>query len=238
MATRHVEDLQDHHAALHRGFGWQVSSRFNIAQACCGRWAAQAGAARRVAIREHLAGKGPGRQWSYLQLQQAANRLSRVLSRQGVRRGDRVAIVMPQRFETAVAYVAILQMGAVAMPLSMLFGPEALAFRLQDGRAVLVVAAGDARIDNGKFKQTFGKGKMLPADEVVALTGHPVGGVCPFGLATDLPVYLDASLRAWDEMLPAAGSIDSAVRIAPQLMASLTGGEWVDVCQAAAGTPA
>jgi prolyl-tRNA editing enzyme YbaK/EbsC (Cys-tRNA(Pro) deacylase) len=65
-----------------------------------------------------------------------------------------------------------------------------------------------------------------------------VGGVCPFGLATDLPVYLDASLRAWDEMLPAAGSIDSAVRIAPQLMASLTGGEWVDVCQAAAGTPA
>ena len=103
---------------------------------------------------------------------------------------------------------------------------KTLAFRLQDGRAVLVVAAGDARIDNGKFKQTFGKGKMLPADEVVALTGHPVGGVCPFGLATDLPVYLDASLRA-------AGSIDRAVRIAPQLMASLTGGEWVDVCQMA-----
>ena len=139
MAKRHVEDLQDHHAALHRGFGWQVSARFNIAQACCGRWAAQAGAARRVAIREHLAGKGPGRQWSYLQLQQAANRLSRVLSRQGVRRGDRVAIVMPQRFETAVAYVAILQMGAVAMPLSMLFGPEALAFRLQDSEAQVAI---------------------------------------------------------------------------------------------------
>jgi acetyl-CoA synthetase len=142
MATRHVQDLQDHHAALHQGFGWQVPARFNMAQACCGRWARQQDAAQRVAIREHLAGQGLGRTWSYLQLQQAANRLSRVLARQGVRRADRVAIVMPQSFETAVAYVAILQMGAVAMPLSMLFGPEALAFRLQDSQTP--VAIGDA----------------------------------------------------------------------------------------------
>ena len=144
MVTRHVHDLRDHHAALHREFGWQVPERFNIAQACCGRWARQSDAARRVAIREHLAGQGPGRRWSYLQLQQAANRLSRVLARQGVRRGDRVAIVMPQCFETAVAYMAVLQMGAVAMPLSMLFGPEALAFRLQDSEAHVAICHQEA----------------------------------------------------------------------------------------------
>ncbi len=109
---------------------------------------------------------------------------------------------------------------------------KTLAFRLQDGRVILVVAAGDVRIDHGKFKATFGKGKMLPADEVVELTGHPVGGVCPFGLATPLPVHLDASLRAYTEMLPAAGSIDSAVRISVDLMAQVTQGVWVDVCTA------
>ena len=73
---------------------------------------------------------------SYRELQLAADALSHVLAAQGVGRGDRVAIVMPQRFETAVAYMAVLQMGAVAMPLSMLFGPEAMAFRLQDSEAV------------------------------------------------------------------------------------------------------
>lgn len=109
---------------------------------------------------------------------------------------------------------------------------KTLAFRLQDGRVILVVAAGDVRIDHGKFKATFGKGKMLPADEVVELTGHPVGGVCPFGLATPLPVHLDSSLRAYNEMLPAAGSIDSAVRISVDLMAQVTQGVWVDVCTA------
>jgi acetyl-CoA synthetase len=73
------------------------------------------------------------------ELQEAANRLSNLLVAQGVRRGDRVAIVLPQRFETAVAYMAVLQMGAVAMPLSILFGPEALEFRLQDSEAVLAI---------------------------------------------------------------------------------------------------
>ena len=107
---------------------------------------------------------------------------------------------------------------------------KTLAFRLQDDRVILVVAAGDVRIDHGKFKATFGKGKMLPAEDVVQLTGHPVGGVCPFGLATPLPVHLDQSLKAYDEMLPAAGSIDSAVCISVQLMAEITQGVWLDVC--------
>jgi acetyl-CoA synthetase len=129
----------DRYAAIHASFGWKVPRRFNMAQACCGQWAAQPDTARRVAIREHLAGQGLGRSWTFRQLQQDANRLSRVLQAQGVRRGDRVAIVLPQRFETAVAYMAVLQMGAVAMPLSMLFGPEALSFRINDSQARVAV---------------------------------------------------------------------------------------------------
>jgi prolyl-tRNA editing enzyme YbaK/EbsC (Cys-tRNA(Pro) deacylase) len=72
---------------------------------------------------------------------------------------------------------------------------------------------------------------MLGAEDVETLTGHPVGGVCPFGLATPLPVYLDRSLLDFDEVLPAAGSVNSAIRISPALMAELTGGQWVDACQ-------
>lgn len=108
---------------------------------------------------------------------------------------------------------------------------KTLAFRLADGSEVLLVARGDARIDNRKFKDAFGKGKMLPPEEVAHITGHPEGGVCPFGLAQPLPVCLDVSLQAFDEVLPAAGSVNSALRISPVRMAELTGGRWVDVCQ-------
>ncbi|CAD5108243.1 YbaK/EbsC family protein [Zestomonas carbonaria] len=99
-------------------------------------------------------------------------------------------------------------------------------------RTVLVVARGDARLDNRKLKEAFGgRAKMLDADSVQALTGHPVGGVCPFGLATPLPVYCDVSLRAFDEVLPAAGALHSAVRICPERLATLVEADWVDVCQ-------
>ena len=76
---------------------------------------------------------------------------------------------------------------------------------------------------------------MLTVDEVVALTGHPVGGVCPFGLATPLPVYCDVSLKAFGEVVPAAGSTHSALRIDPLRMAELVEAEWVDVCGNTAG---
>lgn len=108
---------------------------------------------------------------------------------------------------------------------------KTLVFRLNDGRVILLVARGDARIEHRKFKDAFGKGKMLPMDEVVELTGHPVGGVCPFGLAQALPLYLDQSLLDFDEVLPAAGAIHSAVHISPAQMAEVTEGQWVDVCQ-------
>jgi len=102
-------------------------------------------------------------------------------------------------------------------------------------RVVLIVASGTARMDNKKVKGVFGgKPKMLGLDEVAAITGHEVGGVCPFGLKTPLPVYCDISLRAFDIVVPAAGSTHSAVRIAPSRMAELTSAEWVDVCQVAA----
>ena len=108
---------------------------------------------------------------------------------------------------------------------------KTLAFRLNDGRVIILVARGDASIDNRKFKDAFGKGKMLPAEQVVELTGHPVGGVCPFGLARPLPIYLDQALKEFDKVLPAAGAIHSAVRISPAQLAEITGGEWVDVCR-------
>jgi prolyl-tRNA editing enzyme YbaK/EbsC (Cys-tRNA(Pro) deacylase) len=98
-------------------------------------------------------------------------------------------------------------------------------------RVVLSVASGASRMDNRKVKAHFGgKPKMLNADEVAEITGHEVGGVCPFGLKTPLAVYCDVSLQAFDEVVPAAGSIHSAVRIAPARMAELTSAEWVDVC--------
>jgi prolyl-tRNA editing enzyme YbaK/EbsC (Cys-tRNA(Pro) deacylase) len=107
---------------------------------------------------------------------------------------------------------------------------KTLSLRIKD-RTMLVVTSGTARLNNRKIKDVLGgKPRMLSADEVVAMTGHPVGGVCPFGLATPLPVYCDVSLKAFDEVVPAAGSTHSALRIAPQRMAELVQAEWVDVC--------
>jgi prolyl-tRNA editing enzyme YbaK/EbsC (Cys-tRNA(Pro) deacylase) len=107
---------------------------------------------------------------------------------------------------------------------------KTLSLRIKD-RTLLVVTSGTARLNNRKIKNVLGgKPRMLTADEVAALTGHPVGGVCPFGLATPLPVYCDVSLRAFDEVVPAAGSANSALRISPARMAELAKAEWVDVC--------
>ena len=105
--------------------------------------------------------------------------------------------------------------------------------RLRIGeRVVLIVTSGTSRMDNKKLKALFkGKPKMLGLEEVAEITGHEVGGVCPFGLKTPLPVYCDVSLNAFDVVVPAAGSTHSAARIAPQRLAELVKAEWVDVCQ-------
>ncbi|MCP3472970.1 YbaK/EbsC family protein [Bradyrhizobium sp. CCGUVB1N3] len=99
-------------------------------------------------------------------------------------------------------------------------------------RVILIVASGTSRMDNKKVKAQFGgKPKMLGLEEVADITGHEVGGVCPFGLRAPLPIYCDVSLKAFDIVVPAAGSTHSAVRIAPDRMAELVGAEWVDVCE-------
>ncbi|OPZ60458.1 MAG: Cys-tRNA(Pro)/Cys-tRNA(Cys) deacylase YbaK [Deltaproteobacteria bacterium ADurb.Bin510] len=107
---------------------------------------------------------------------------------------------------------------------------KTLAFKSPDG-GLIAVTRGDARIDNRKFRAAFGiKPRFMDADEVVAATGHPVGGVCPFGLAEPLPVYLDTSLRDFAVVYPAAGSPNSHVALKPDEICALTGASWVDVC--------
>jgi prolyl-tRNA editing enzyme YbaK/EbsC (Cys-tRNA(Pro) deacylase) len=99
-------------------------------------------------------------------------------------------------------------------------------------RVILIVTSGTSRMDNKKVKALFGlKPKMLAPEEVAAITGHEVGGVCPFGLKAPLPVYCDVSLKAFDTVVPAAGSTHSAVRISPSRLAELVSAEWIDVCE-------
>lgn len=96
---------------------------------------------------------------------------------------------------------------------------------------VLVCARGDARLSNGKAKAALGaKPRMLGGHEVEELTGHPVGGVCPFGLPSPLPIYCDVSLRDFATVFPAAGSRTTSVELTPDRLAALTGATWVDIC--------
>ena len=106
---------------------------------------------------------------------------------------------------------------------------------LVDGACILVVTAGDAKIDNSKFKAFFHtKAKMLTPEQVSQLTGHTVGGVCPFAVTDGTSVYLDESLKRFDTVYPAAGSANSAVRLSPEELVSLSGSRgWVDVCKSA-----
>jgi len=136
-----------------------------------------------------------------------------------------IAVIVTEQSSATVPLAAAahgVEPGQIAKTLSLRIGEE----------VVLVVARGDARLDNRKTRDALGgKPRMLGPEEVEALTGHPVGGVCPFGLATPLKVYCDVSLKAFDEVVPAAGSTHSALRISPARMAELTRAEWVDVCQ-------
>ncbi|MGY8525130.1 acyl-CoA synthetase [Paracidovorax citrulli] len=137
---------RDDYARLYRDFHWHVPEQFNLAQACCGRWAADARTRDQVAVfTEHEDGRRASH--TYADIQREANRLSHALRKLGVERGDRVAIVMPQRIETVVAHMATYQLGAIAMPLSMLFGPEALSYRLRHSEAKVAIAD-ETSIDN------------------------------------------------------------------------------------------
>ncbi|HOB15404.1 MAG TPA: YbaK/EbsC family protein [Novosphingobium sp.] len=108
---------------------------------------------------------------------------------------------------------------------------KTLAFRVGE-TAYLLIARGDARLGNAECKAELGgRPRMLNPDETLALTGHAVGGVCPFGLASDLPILADRSLLAYPTVFPAAGSRTSSVEIAPERLAELVGARWVEICR-------
>jgi acetyl-CoA synthetase len=121
---------------LYRSFRWDVPARYNIAHACCGQWAADRN--RFALYWEDESGATAA--YSFWDIQVAANRLSNALAALGVKRGDRVALLLPQRPETAIAYMAVFQMGAIALPLSHLFGPDALEYRLEHAGASVAIA--------------------------------------------------------------------------------------------------
>src|SRR5690625_4124628 len=110
---------------------------------------------------------------------------------------------------------------------------KTLSFREKEDKAMLVVAAGDAKIDNKKFRHTFGvKARMLSLEQVLEQTGHAVGGVCPFGLANDLEVYLDVSMKRFEKVFPACGSTNSAIALTcDELFTYSFAKIWVDVCK-------
>ncbi|OBR91129.1 Cys-tRNA(Pro)/Cys-tRNA(Cys) deacylase YbaK [Clostridium ragsdalei P11] len=126
---------------------------------------------------------------------------------------------------------ATVELAANALGVKPALIAKTMAFKLKD-RNILILSEGDAKIDNRKFKDYFHtKAKMLSADEVLEFTGHPVGGVCPFGLKTQMDTYLDESLKKFEYVYPAAGSRNSAVKITPEELSNVTSGTWVDVCK-------
>jgi acetyl-CoA synthetase len=127
--------MPDRYDELYKSFRWHVPERYNIAQACCGQWAADR--ARFALYWEDESGATAA--FSFWDIQVAANRLANALAALGVQRGERVALILPQRPETAIAYMAIFQMGAIALPLSHLFGPDALEYRMNHAEASVAI---------------------------------------------------------------------------------------------------
>ncbi len=108
-----------------------------------------------------------------------------------------------------------------------------------NGEELLLVTRGDARLDNAKSKTAFGgRPRMLGAEDVLRLTSHQVGGVCPFGLPAPLPIFLDVSLKVYDVLIPAGGDTHASVRLTLDRLAELCGNRWVDACQGPAALEA
>ncbi|RYD51627.1 MAG: YbaK/EbsC family protein [Sphingomonadales bacterium] len=135
------------------------------------------------------------------------------------------------RLIEGTASTATVAEAAVALGVKAARIAKTLALRVGD-TVLLVVARGDARLDNQKCKREFGgRPRMLDGEEAEALTGHPVGGVCPFGLATPLDVYCDISIRDFATVFPAAGSRTASVEVPPERLAELVSRRWVDICR-------
>ncbi|GAY21150.1 MULTISPECIES: YbaK/EbsC family protein [Sphingobium] len=133
--------------------------------------------------------------------------------------------IIDQGVSTATVNEAAEALGVVPARIA-----KTLSLRVGD-EVALVVARGDARLNNGKAKAALGaRPRMLGLEEVEGLTGHPVGGVCPFGLTSPLPVYCDISLRDFETVFPAAGSRTTSVELTPERLAELTAARWIDIC--------
>lgn len=134
------------------------------------------------------------------------------------------------RVQTFNVSSATVELAAAALATEPARIAKSLTFLDQD-RAIMVVCAGDGKVNSGKFKQKFGvKARMLTRDQVHDLVGHDVGGVCPFGVNDGMRVCLDESMKRFDFVYPACGSDNSAVKLTPAELEQLTGGEWADVC--------
>ena len=134
------------------------------------------------------------------------------------------------RVQTFDVSSATVELAAAALATEPARIAKSLTFLDQD-RAIMVVCAGDGKVNSGKFKQKFGvKARMLTREQVHDLVGHDVGGVCPFGVNDGVRVCLDESMKRFDFVYPACGSDNSAVKLTPSELEQLTGGEWVDVC--------
>ncbi len=126
---------------------------------------------------------------------------------------------------------ATVELAAVAVGCEPAHIAKTLSFDVNGG-AVLIVTAGDRKIDNPKFKAQFQtKAKMLSHDDALSRIGHAVGGVCPFAVNDGVAIYLDESLKRFDIVYPAAGSASSAVKLTPDELENACGGTWIDVCK-------
>lgn len=127
---------------------------------------------------------------------------------------------------------ATVELAALALGVEGARIAKTLSFK-KDDSCILILAAGDARIDNHKFKEKFHmKAKMLAPDEVLSIVGHPVGGVCPFGINDGIDVYLDESLKRFETVFPAVGSANSAIELdLDELYKYSNAIEWIDVCR-------
>ncbi|WP_285768638.1 YbaK/EbsC family protein [Peribacillus sp. SI8-4] len=141
---------------------------------------------------------------------------------------NREGEVMEFATSSATVYEAADTIGVIPARIA-----KTLSFRGEGDKAILVVAAGDAKVDNKKFRQSFGfKPRMLSPDEVLEQTGHAIGGVCPFGLANDLDVFLDVSMKRFESVYPACGSTNSAIKLTLSQLSEYSGSkDWVDVCK-------
>ncbi len=172
--------MPERYEELYKSFRWHVPEHYNIAHACCGQWAGDR--ARFALYWEDESGAQAA--YSFWDIQAAANRLSNALAALGVKRGDRVALMLPQRPETAIAYIAIFQMGAIALPLSHLFGPDALEYRMQHAEASVAI------VEPATLANLFAVKEKLPHLRHVI----GVGGA------------REAGVQAWEALLEKAAS--------------------------------